>query len=167
MINDNLSGSDLGQGSTTDRLRDKAAGLAGQAKQQASSLFDERKSMAVNELGGLASALRQAGGNMQESQWAGHLISSAADRLESVSHAIENRSIDDLKDDVERLARRNPAVFLGGAVAIGLIAARFLKSSGRSMRPIGFYPESGATRNDFESSYTPAGSDYDIGGGVR
>ena len=165
MINDNLSSGDLGQGSTADRLRDKAAGLAGQAKEQASSMFDQRKSTAVSEIDGLVSALRQAGGQMEGSQFAGRLITTAAERLESVSRAIDGRSLDDLKDDVERLARRNPAVFLGGAMAIGLIAARFLKSSGSgsSSRPAGFYTP-GMTHTDFETPITPAGSDYDIGG---
>jgi hypothetical protein len=37
-----------------------------------------------------------------------------------------------LIDDVEDFARREPAVFIGGAIAIGLVAARFLKSSRRS-----------------------------------
>jgi hypothetical protein len=31
---------------------------------------------------------------------------------------------------VEDFARRNPAVFLGGAFALGLVGARFIKSSG-------------------------------------
>ncbi|MEA2488697.1 MAG: hypothetical protein QOH21_489 [Acidobacteriota bacterium] len=165
MINDNLSGGDLGQGSTADRLREKAAGLAGQAKEQASTLFDQRKTSAVSEIDGLVSALRQAGGQMEGSQFAGRLITTAAEKLESVSRAIDNRSIDDLKDDVERRARRNPAVFLGGAVAIGLIAARFLKSSGSgvSSRPAGFAMPN-TVRNDFETPITPRGSDYDIGG---
>jgi hypothetical protein len=165
MINDNLSGGDLGQGSTTDRLRDKAAGLAGQAKEQASSMFDQRKSTAVSEIDGLVSALRQAGGQLEGSQVAGRLITTAAERLESVSRAIDGRSLDDLKDDVERLARRNPAIFLGGAMAIGLIAARFLKSSGSSYssRPAGFYTP-GMTRGDFETPIASSGSDYDIGG---
>jgi len=32
-------------------------------------------------------------------------------------------------DDAERLAHRQPALFVGGAFALGLLAARFLKSS--------------------------------------
>ena len=35
--------------------------------------------------------------------------------------------------DVKDFARKNPAIFLGGAFAMGIVAARFLKSSPMSL----------------------------------
>ena len=50
---------------------------------------------------------------------------------------LNNANPDTLLDDVEAFARREPAMFIGGAIAIGLLAARFLKSSRRSAaRPL-------------------------------
>jgi hypothetical protein len=43
-------------------------------------------------------------------------------------------------NDAQRLARRQPALFVGGAFAVGLLGARFLKSS--------------AQRDDDENDYT-------------
>ena len=42
--------------------------------------------------------------------------------------------VDELVGDVQRLARRQPAVFVGSAFAVGLISARFLKSSRNDRR---------------------------------
>lgn len=167
-MNDNYStGSDLGQSSTADRLRETAAGLAGSAKQQVNSLFDDKKSMALSEVGQLADALRRVGAEMQGSGIAGNLINTAADKLQSVGSSLENRSLDDIKNDVERFARRNPAAFLGGAIVLGVLAARFLKSHGHPSQEIGFYPQASRSVADVETPFgtTPAtsvGSDFGI-----
>jgi hypothetical protein len=42
---------------------------------------------------------------------------------------LRGKDLDDVVTDVERLARRQPAVFVGGAFMLGLLASRFLKSS--------------------------------------
>ena len=39
-----------------------------------------------------------------------------------------------MRADLENLARRQPAIVLGGALVLGLIGARFLKSSRRDRR---------------------------------
>jgi hypothetical protein len=36
-----------------------------------------------------------------------------------------------MRNDLENLARRQPAIVIGGAVVLGLIGARFLRSSER------------------------------------
>ena len=51
-------------------------------------------------------------------------------RLESFSRSLDGKDLDGVVRDVETFARRNPAAFLGSAVAIGFLASRFLKSSG-------------------------------------
>jgi hypothetical protein len=51
-----------------------------------------------------------------------------------------------LVGDVENFARRQPALFIGGALALGILAARFLKSSsqqGSTMRDYGYAPNRG------------------------
>ncbi len=54
---------------------------------------------------------------------------SVASQVEQFSRYLEKKDLRDVANDVERFARRNPAVFLGGAFALGLLAARFLKSA--------------------------------------
>jgi hypothetical protein len=53
---------------------------------------------------------------------------SLAQQVEQVSHYLEQKDLRELVRDVEVFARRNPAVFIGGAFALGMLAARFLKS---------------------------------------
>jgi hypothetical protein len=50
-------------------------------------------------------------------------------KAENASRYLQNKSPRELKDDLDRFARKRPAWFLGGAVLAGLLAARFLKSS--------------------------------------
>jgi hypothetical protein len=56
-------------------------------------------------------------------------IEQAADQVERLSSYLQGNDLGRLVGDVERFARRQPAVFLGGMFLAGLIGARFLKSS--------------------------------------
>jgi len=58
-------------------------------------------------------------------------IAELADGIEKVASFFEGNNIGQIGADVERFARREPAIFLGAAFAIGLIGGRFLKSSAR------------------------------------
>jgi hypothetical protein len=60
-----------------------------------------------------------------------------------VADHVRHRSLDELTADAQMLARRNPAVFLVGSVAVGLALSRFMKA--RSERP--GESESDATRH--------------------
>ena len=54
-----------------------------------------------------------------------------AGRVESTTNYLRARDIPELIDETQSLARRQPALFLTGAVALGFIGARFLMSSGQ------------------------------------
>jgi hypothetical protein len=58
-------------------------------------------------------------------------IHGAAARLEGAANTLQNRSIDDLIEEMRNFARARPAVFFGGAIIAGLALTRFLKSSGQ------------------------------------
>jgi hypothetical protein len=121
--------------SASRQLRDKASGLAQGAKEQARAQYDEKKEAAVGELSTLASALHRAVSEMSENNpgnMSGKVVATIADRIESFSRDIEGKDLDQVMSGIDRFARRNPAAFLGGAVALGFLAARFLKSSGDS-----------------------------------
>jgi hypothetical protein len=125
-------------GSTTanarDAVRDKAAQVAGMAKERIAGQYDEKKNVALNEVQHFASALRRAGENLRDdgsSSIGATLLTRAAERLDSIGSSMGGKDLDAIVTDVERLARRNPAAFLGGAMLLGFAASRFLKSSGR------------------------------------
>ncbi|HSR10859.1 MAG TPA: hypothetical protein VLS90_05400, partial [Thermodesulfobacteriota bacterium] len=54
----------------------------------------------------------------------------AAERIERASHYFRENDIQQLLEDAGRFIRKNPAAAAAGALALGFIAARFLKSGG-------------------------------------
>jgi hypothetical protein len=59
----------------------------------------------------------------------GQYADRAAEQVERFSGFLRERDADQLIGEAENLARRQPAVFLGGAFALGVLGARFLKAS--------------------------------------
>ncbi len=53
----------------------------------------------------------------------------AADQVERFAGYLRENDVDTLLNDARGFARRNPAVYLGSAAALGFLATRFLKSS--------------------------------------
>lgn len=118
---------------------------------------------AVGELDNVASALRRAGSELGDANGvAGKVVSVIADRVESAGRSLDGRELGDIVGDVERFARRNPATFIGGAIAVGFLASRFLKSSSQAV------PPRTDTANDLDASQITAGgiAGFDSGGAV-
>ena len=113
------------------QAKEETKELAGQAKEQALSRAEQQKSRATDSLDHVAKALHQTGDNLREEDQgavAGY-VDDAAGRVESAAGYLRDRSPDELLHEAERFARRDPALFLGGAFVLGLLGARFLKSS--------------------------------------
>lgn len=110
----------------------KASEIADQARTQVISKLDDQKEAAAGSLGSVAQALRQTGQQFrdQDQQPFGQVAESAADMVDRFSGFLSERDIHQLIGEAESFARRQPALFIGGAFALGLLAARFLKSSG-------------------------------------
>ena len=117
------------------KLRDRAAGLAGMAKRQVSQQYEERIGGVAQEMQNLAGALREVSQKLNEGEATSRLgalaLDQAARHLENLGRSMDGKDLDDLVAGIERLARRNPAAFLGTAAAIGFLGARFLKSTSR------------------------------------
>ena len=108
----------------------------GQAKDKAVGLIDQKKQNLASGLNDVADSIRKVGENLREGEeqtGVGKTVSQYGDSLagavESFSGYIEDARFNDLKRDLEDFAHRQPLVFVGGAFALGLLAARFLKSS--------------------------------------
>jgi hypothetical protein len=90
---------------------------------------DHRAPGAVGrQVGKVAKALRITGENLSDTL-AGPYIAKAANALDQMSGSIRGANLGDTLRSTESFARREPLLFLGGAFAVGLLAARFLKSS--------------------------------------
>ena len=130
--------SDSGSSEVRERARElvndaKETGqkLVSQAGARARTGIDDTKHRAARELGSVANALRGCGGDLgsQEDSMLAPYVERVADQVGRVANMLETRTVNEIARDVEDFARRNPAVFLGGCFAVGMLAARFLKSS--------------------------------------
>jgi glucan phosphorylase len=144
-------------GKLTDEVKSQAIEITEEAKVQAKSVIEDRKDIAARELGSVAEAFRQTSSTLREQDQAmfAQYSNRVADQVERVSSYLEDRNLDDMIHDSEDFARRQPELFIGGAFTLGLLAARFLKSSASSSRSMsgtgGMYYQGNRNRlNDYE-----------------
>lgn len=112
-----------------DQAKHAVSNVAGQVKEQVTHQLDTRKDQAIDKVGSVADAIRDTSDKLKDIAPLGDIAGRAADGIQSVATFFEDKKITDVVRDVERFARREPALFLGAALAIGLVGGRFLKSS--------------------------------------
>jgi hypothetical protein len=152
---------------TAEQAQQKASSVADKAKNQAHSQAATQKERATENLTDMAHALRQTSDNLrkQDQDTFGRYANQAADQVERFAGHLRERSPEELLHEAQEYARREPALFLGGAFALGVLGARFLKSSSPGSSPDRHYARDGATGNDTRSrdfdstSSIPAGRD--------
>lgn len=121
-------------GEVASQVKDQAAQIKDQVAETATSKLDERKDMATTGLSDVAQVVRQTSDELRsrdQAMVAGY-IDQAAEQLERATKYLRGRDVREMVSDVESFARREPVLFLGGTFALGLLAARFLKSSGQA-----------------------------------
>jgi hypothetical protein len=107
------------------------AGIAGRVREQATAQLSKQKDRATEGLGSVAQAVRGTTEQLRNNQHdkVAQFAEQAAQQIERLSERLRNKDVTELLDDAQRLARRKPAMFVGGAFALGLLGARFMKSS--------------------------------------
>ncbi|MDQ3130186.1 MAG: hypothetical protein M3Q99_05430 [Acidobacteriota bacterium] len=164
---------------TAKGLLDQAKSTAGQAygvaAEKATTKIEEKKTDLASGLTSVADTIRQVSSTLRETDeqtgvtdTAAKYSDSLAKQIEQVSNYFERNDVREMVGDVEKFARKNPIVFIGGAFAVGLLAARFLKSSGSGQSsskglkgrnlntPLLKAKNDSAESNDFGSSSTSA-----------
>jgi len=122
-------------GSTTEQAKEKAKQQAqqatGQAKGALRSQVDQRSTEAGERVGGFASDVRTVGDQLRQQgkDQPAKLADQAADRAERLGDYLKGSDADRILQDVEDFGRRQPWAVIGGGVALGLMASRFLKAS--------------------------------------
>lgn len=111
-------------------------GIARRVRESATAQLSSQKDRATDGLGSVASAVRHTTQNLRDQQHdtMARYVEQAADQIERLSQRLKNKDVAELVDDAQQLARRRPALFVGGAFAVGLLGARFLKSSSPDSR---------------------------------
>ena len=117
-----------------EQVQQAAVGLKDQVAERATGALAGRQEAASGQLSTVAQTFRQMGDQLRDQDQAdiaGYLDRATA-QVERLADYLRDRDARELVGEAERFARREPALFLGGAFTLGLLAARFLKSSGRA-----------------------------------
>jgi len=134
------TGGGAGAGTAAARsLYEQAKETAGQAyeiaAEKATTKLEEQKTTLSGGLSTIAESVRKVGENLrgpdvQEglSKYTAEYSGKAAEKISGVADYFEQKSVREMYSDLENYARRNPVAFIGGAFALGLLTARFLKS---------------------------------------
>lgn len=110
----------------------------GQVKENAATTIEDKKANIAQGLTSVADTIRQVGDSVKPpegetpnkvAELTTQYTESLSEQVEKISGYLERQDLRGLMSDLESFARRNPAIFLGGAFALGILAARFLKSS--------------------------------------
>ncbi len=173
----NLSGA-TGQtgsgGQVTEQARQQGQQLAQQARQQASSLANRggeqvksqlayQKHNASQRMVPIQSALRETAQQLRR-QGQGPVADytdQAAEQIERFSGYLRDTDVEEIVDEARGFARRRPALFLGGALALGFLGTRFLKSSSQERsyagdgEPVAALPAASAGGEPLATGRTP------------
>lgn len=119
-----------------NQVVDHAKSTLTQARDSAASSLSESKGRLADQVTHVADAFRNTTDHLRQQnqpQLAGY-ADGVARQAERLAGYLRNADFRAMGDDLEQLARRQPALVVGGAFALGLLAARFLRSSERRAR---------------------------------
>jgi len=116
-----------------DKVVDQAKTTLQQARDRAGSSLGESKSQFAEQFGTIADALRRTTEHLrsEDQQRIAGITETVASQVDQVANYLRSKDAGAMRVDLENLARRQPALMVGGALLLGLIGARFLKSSQR------------------------------------
>jgi ElaB/YqjD/DUF883 family membrane-anchored ribosome-binding protein len=109
---------------------DAAKDVASQATDKLREAVSEKKSAGAEYVGSLADTIRRVAREFDNDlPLAGSYIRKAASQVETVSESIRTGDFNDIVQNAQSFARRQPTAFLGLAALTGFAIVRLLKSS--------------------------------------
>lgn len=100
-------------------------------KQQSRFMISEQKARFARELESIAKAFHEVAKKLQEDDrpLAAQYTDMTAQHVHRFSGYLQDREFSEILEDVGAVARRNPAILVGGALAAGFFLARFIAGS--------------------------------------
>jgi hypothetical protein len=113
--------------------QEQAGKLVDIAREQATTQLATQKTRAASSLGSLAMVLHDASRQLRDQDDATLVtyVETTAGQLDRLANMLNEQDVEQLLQTTEQFARRQPALFLASAFALGFVGARFLKSSPR------------------------------------
>lgn len=121
-------------GEVIDQVQQKAGDAVSQVRDQLTGQISNQKTQIADGLGSVAHMVRMSSDQLRQGDQSGiaQYTDKLADSMEKFSGYLRDRELGDMLNEAQDFARREPALFLGGAFVAGLLAARFFRSSSPS-----------------------------------
>ena len=104
--------------------------VAEAARERARSEADKHKSTVAGGLKSVSSAVRTSSEELKgEASWMTNGLVTAANSIEDLAAALEDKSPDELARNVQTFAKQNPLPFLLGCAAVGFGVSRLFRAS--------------------------------------
>lgn len=116
----------------SEQAKTGAQGVADAVSSEAAGYANQAKETTAEEVKSVASALRSAAQDLRSGSPQERTFSQIAESLADASDAVRNKDLSEMVGDLNRFAKKNPLVFLGGAVLVGFAATRFAKATSES-----------------------------------
>ncbi|QIG50394.1 hypothetical protein G5V57_23275 [Nordella sp. HKS 07] len=111
------------------KIGDKAKSVATDTGMKIENLIDEQRASGASYLQNVADLVHQAADVFdKEIPQASRYIHQAAQQIDTVAETVRTRRMREVAHDVQDLARRQPALFFGGALLLGFAAVRVFKA---------------------------------------
>ena len=108
--------------------KDRASSLASDAKETATSAAETQKDNLAGQLDSFADAVHRSGEQFEgEQDWVAKLVKRGSDELGALADTLRANDLQSLVGNLDGLARRQPALFLGASVIAGFALARIGK----------------------------------------
>ncbi len=140
-----------------DDAKRSAGKILNQAKERAATLAQEQKQSAAQHIGRYGTALRDSARSVeQDDPNVAYFANRAAERIEKVADYVRSTDLDGLRRDAEDIARRHPALFMGGMLIAGIVLGGVIKASAATIREEGISDSGDLSLNDDEPLDSPS-----------
>jgi hypothetical protein len=113
---------------------DRGRDFVDSARQQASGYAEQRKDDLAQSVADFAESLRSSTATFEDRPNIRAVVDTAAEGLDQLAGSIRDRSYGEIYAEVEDVMRRRPLTVFATSLALGFLAARFVKSSSENLR---------------------------------
>lgn len=111
-------------------IKERAAAATANVRQQAEARADYWRDGAIDTVAQVASALNAAASTLEDGQaWLAKPVARMADQVDDFATAGREKSLSEIRTDLEEITRHNPVLVVDGAIALGFALSRVMKSS--------------------------------------
>ncbi len=113
-----------------EKARSRVRDMKEKVKERSTSFVERGKGLAAERLEGTAKTFREIAEDFRgETPVLSRYVDQIAEKIEGASQYLREKDLKEIINDTEHFIRSQPALIIGAAFAMGVITARFLKSS--------------------------------------